>query len=613
MDTAYKSPVKSGRLHRLTLFVGATTRTVPLPKQGTFRIGAAMECELALPDCGLWPVHAVLELTSQGTRLCHAAGQSAPIWVNGRRLADQWQLVTGDSIQLGNSIDAAEGVTLVYSGTPGLHTPHAQLNTEEFRRRLADEVERGMRTDRPVAVLCILLEHSDGDALAHALDCVEHSIRSVDLLGVVGGPEILVCLTDTGAAAAQAGQRVIQCLQRNEVSARAGFTISPDDSSDPDALIAGAREACQNSPPGEVRGLEQAARRDLVGTTRLVSADPAMRRLLDLVRRLAPTSLPVLILGETGVGKDVLAQAVHYWSSRSHGPFVAINCASISPSLFETELFGHTKGAFTGATDAKKGLLESAAGGTVFLDEIGECPPNSQAKLLRAIESRSVTRVGSVTERTIDVRIVAATNSDLQARVAQGLFRPDLFFRLNAALVEVPALRDRPLDIGVLARHFLAGVRTSSPQSPQSISPSAMRRLTLHDWPGNVRELRNVIEFAAATGATGTLRALDLPPSIASKAAPWLTRQNIEPAPPGSNLGDSPFERFDLRRFTTLKEELQALERTRMAEALESVGGVQNRAAELLGMPLRTFVSKMQQYGLGAARRGTAPKAGADS
>jgi DNA-binding NtrC family response regulator len=334
-----------------------------------------------------------------------------------------------------------------------------------------------------------------------------------------------------------------------------------------------------------------------LGERTVVVADPAMVRLYELIRRLAASELPVLILGETGAGKENAAFAVHHWSRRSDKPFVAINCASIAETLVESELFGHEKGAFTGAAASKPGLFETANEGTVFLDEVGELPLAVQAKLLRALETRRILRVGGTREREIDIRIVAATHRHLETEVAAGRFRQDLFFRLGVATVVLPALRDRQYEVRVLAERFLAAAGASSGGGPLSLAPGTLAILERYGWPGNVRELKNTLEYVAATVTEPVVEPRHLPERILAAVVPPVAPSAAAPGPEGGPSEASPGSE-PLRRAVPLAEELRTLERERMAEALRVTGGVKVRAAELLGMPLRTFTFKCKQYGL---------------
>ncbi len=246
----------------------------------------------------------------------------------------------------------------------------------------------------------------------------------------------------------------------------------------------------------------------------VIAESPAMQRLLRMVCRVAPAETTVLIEGESGSGKEVIARALHDLSPRRSRPFIAINCAVLTENLLESELFGHERGAFTGAISQKKGKVELADGGTLFLDEIGELAPGLQAKLLRVLQQREFERVGGTRTLRLDVRVIAATNRDLQSEVKNGAFRKDLFHRLNVISIAAPPLRERPDDIVPLALHFLERGRSKAVRQVQGISVSAKHCLLRHSWPGNVRELENVIERALILGDTALIESEDFPLSV---------------------------------------------------------------------------------------------------
>jgi two-component system, NtrC family, response regulator AtoC len=312
----------------------------------------------------------------------------------------------------------------------------------------------------------------------------------------------------------------------------------------------------------------------------IIVRDPAMQRLFALTDRLAQGVINVLILGETGVGKEVVAEAIHRSSPRSEAPFIRINCAALSETLLESDLFGHERGAFTGAVAAKPGLLEVANGGSVFLDEVGELSPSLQAKLLRVIETHEAMRVGGLRARPVDVRFLFATNRDLELEVARGTFRADLFFRLRGAAVEVPPLRERSVEVIPLAEAFLARAAAKMNLSKVPIlTDGAQASLLAYSWPGNVRELRNVVERAVLLCSDESIRAEDLALQVIATAATQLPSA------------------ADARRATEIPV-LGQRERERIAQALHDCGGNQSRAAESLGMPRRTLVRKIAQLGL---------------
>jgi DNA-binding NtrC family response regulator len=326
-----------------------------------------------------------------------------------------------------------------------------------------------------------------------------------------------------------------------------------------------------------------------------VIRDEAMRKLHAMVGRVADGTISVLLLGETGVGKEVLAQTIHARSPRASGPFVALHCAALSGTLLESELFGHEKGAFTGAAAAKAGLLESAEGGTVFLDEVGELPPDVQVKLLRVIEERKVQRVGALRPRPIDVRLVSATHRDLEAEVRAGRFREDLFFRLNGIALTIPPLRERPSEVAELARRFIARV---SAQLGRAVTPTlsaeALALLEGYRWPGNIRELRNTIERAVVLCAGPAILPEHLPLDRMRAAAPPAA------APPASAPATAPPPASG-----PLRGEIEALERQRIVDALERCAGNQTQAAALLGMPRRTLVAKLVAHNIPRPRKRT--------
>jgi DNA-binding NtrC family response regulator len=306
-----------------------------------------------------------------------------------------------------------------------------------------------------------------------------------------------------------------------------------------------------------------------------------MRDALLLLRRAARSDLPVLLLGETGTGKELAAREVHRASPRADKPFLAINCGAISPSLLESTLFGHERGAFTGADRARAGIFEEANGGSVLLDEVGELSSSAQAALLRVLETKRVTRVGSHKEVAVDVRIIAATHRDLYSMAERGEFRLDFLHRISVIAVELPALRQRREDIEPLARYFL-----SQGFGAREIHPRAVARLRAYEWPGNVRELRNVIARAAALSAGPCVLESDLPDLALRRA------KGVEPR--RDAMLRKPAAAAVLALPVDLRAQLRDLERSALLRALEIAGGHQRTAAELLGLPLRTFERRLR-------------------
>jgi DNA-binding NtrC family response regulator len=307
-----------------------------------------------------------------------------------------------------------------------------------------------------------------------------------------------------------------------------------------------------------------------------VGSSLAMRRIFALLARLAPTDLTITLVGETGTGKDVLARAIHDVSPRARAPFVVFDCAAAAPSLIESELFGHEKGAFTSAVAARPGVFERAHRGTLFIDEIGELPLDLQPKLLRALEERRVQRVGGGNVRPFDVRIVAATNRNLAAQVEGGAFRQDLFFRLSTAILQVPPLREHVDDLPDLIATFLAQMGR-----PLTVTPKALALLRAHDWPGNVRELRNVINAAAALARDAQLDVKDLV-LFKQRSSSGATPTAV-PAPAASGA-------------IVVGQSLQAQEKAAIQQALEAHGGNRTHAARSLGIAISTLYTKIKKY-----------------
>ncbi len=326
-------------------------------------------------------------------------------------------------------------------------------------------------------------------------------------------------------------------------------------------------------------------RRQLSERWEMIGASEPMKRLREEITRVAPADAPVLITGEYGTGKEVVARNLHLLGPRSAGPFVAVNCAAIPHELIESELFGHEKGSFTGAHERRIGHLEAADEGTLFLDEIGDMPLAAQAKVLRALETHEITRVGGTRPLRVDIRVIAATNADLAKAVEEKTFRMDLFYRLNVVPLRVPALRERPDDVAPLARHFLAGIGVRSGRRPRELDPEAADFLATLDYPGNVRQLRNLIE-AAHVFAEGVIARSDLERILESGPAMSV--------PPRSSPSaeENP---FSAKTFEAFKNEGEALF---FRLKLEENGGNVKRTAERLGMQRSHLYKKLDRYGL---------------
>jgi len=317
----------------------------------------------------------------------------------------------------------------------------------------------------------------------------------------------------------------------------------------------------------------------------IIGSSEAMRQVLDMVAMIAPSEATVLITGESGTGKELIARAIHQVSARAGGPLVAVNCAALAESLLESELFGHEKGAFTGAERRREGRFMQADGGTIFLDEIGEVSQATQLRLLRVLQEREVVRVGGDATLPVDVRVLAATNRDLRALVADGRFRQDLYYRLNVVALELPPLRERTGDIPLLAAHFLQKYGARNKKNIKGFTPMAMDYLLRYGWPGNVRELENAVERAVVMAAGDFAGERELPPRLVADA-------RAARAPRGQDVGSD-----ETAAMPAMP--LEEVEKRAVLAALREAGGNKSQAARKLGVTRKTLHAKLRKYGAG--------------
>ncbi len=346
----------------------------------------------------------------------------------------------------------------------------------------------------------------------------------------------------------------------------------------------------------------------------LVGTSSGMQEVFKMIERVADTDSTVLILGESGTGKELIARALHYNSRRQFAPFVPINCSALPENLLESELFGHRKGAFTGAVNDKKGLFQEADGGTIFLDEIGTMPAVLQSRLLRVLQEKEVRRVGDNVPITVNVRVLAATNETLEKRIKEGTFREDLYYRLNVIPIHMPALREHKDDIPLLVVHFLKSRLNPKTGKPFQITRSAMDVLSANDWPGNVRELENAVERGCALCDDGVIRIADLPPALKKNAPPDGSDEIIEVTAPPPVSGDTTIRMVKDRStgsavvapagfsqsLTSLKDFLREQELGYLNRALAQTGGDKESAAQLLGVSVATLYRKLAEEEAGA-------------
>jgi DNA-binding NtrC family response regulator len=549
--------------------VDGVVTTHALPPAGSIDIGRGSNCDLVIEHPSVSRHHATLQITPlqivdvrsrNGTRLRGAQlepGISTPIAI-------------GEAVQLGQATVLIHHKRLVLDETGG---PARERSSEALKRQLDIECARSARSGSPFAYLRV---HVVRGTVPY--DQLRNTLRMTDVVAETG-TQFELLLPDTSAEhVAGAVSRVRQLLAKQHADARIAAARYPYDGTTPEALISRVWEQLDQPLPNQATEMD------------------AVRA---LIAQVAVADVSVLINGETGVGKELCAEMLHRQSRRSNRPFVKLNCSTIPESLIESELFGHERGAFTGATASTPGLFEAGDTGTVFLDEIGELPLPAQAKLLRVLEERVVRRVGSTTGRTLDVRFVCATNRDLLLEIEAGRFRRDLYYRINGVTIMLPPLRERPGEIVALARAFAA--RNRSGTGP-TLDDDVIGALQRHPWPGNIRELRNTIERAVLLAGTGPLRPEHLiigttPPRRSSVPTMPLERlsssdMTIAP-PPGPPVED------DAR----LADAVADLERRRILDALERCGGNQTRAARMLGISRNTLLARLDAYGLPRPRK----------
>ncbi len=565
--------------HYLVVFEADSTRMWSIPPLGDSVIGRGETADLRLDDHAISRSHVRLSVLPHGVRVSDLESQNGTL-INDERLVGSRMLQSGDVITVG-------AVVLVFHADARAGISQGVLEASAFRLRLEQELERAADFHRQVGIAALNL--GPGADRARAAFALEGVLRRLDVASFLSGDLLVLLFPEASLAVAdRLASRALRALASSCPQMRGGLAGYPSDGPDADTLLAGARDAAAGAQVGAMRQAAASFRVLELGTAKALIADPVMVRLYLLAERLAKSDLPVVVYGETGSGKELLASSVHHFSPRRSGRLVALNCAALHESLIESELFGHTRGAFTGAVGERVGLLEAAHGGTVFLDELGELTLPIQAKLLRALENKRITRLGETEERPIDIRLVAATHRDLTAEVKAGRFREDLYFRLSGASLVVPPLRDRLRELPMLARTFLEQACVKLGRAPLEASAGAMAALAALPWPGNVRELKNTMEYFAAMVTEPSLEAFH----VAERFAP--------PAEATAASDDSPAVMPS--SFRSLPEEVRELEKMRIEQSLKATDWNQTRAAELIGMPLRTFVTKLKLYEISRAR-----------
>jgi len=495
-------------------------------------------------------------------------------FLNGERIRERVCIGPDDEITMGS-------VTItLHGGAAGSATLAGE---ERFIEVVAEELSRAATFRRPVAVVALI--SVDGAARRAWTRAVRDALRPVDRLAPVSADQLLVLLPEADRADVR---RILgRVAEAHEL--HVGVAVgAPHHTTSAEELVEAARQALSDTEDAD------GSDGDAPGW---IARSPAMVRLFQTVDQVAPSLLSVLIRGETGAGKEVVARALHQRSDRKEGPLRCINCGAIPANLVESTLFGHVKGAFTGAEQQRAGVFEEARGGTVLLDEIGELSLAAQVALLRVLETRCVQRVGSSKDIEVDVRVLAATHRDLAAMCEEGSFRLDLLYRLNPVTLHVPPLRERVEEIEPLVERFVAQANQLNRRSVVGPSRQALDVLRSYGWPGNVRELRNVVERAVVVAGEGTFSVEHLPERVVGRPlalehTPSVALRADEPGPPAERVDEV---RAGLRALD-LKLRVQEHEQALIRAALAEEGGNQTQAARRLQMPRRTLVYKLKAY-----------------
>jgi DNA-binding NtrC family response regulator len=612
-NTENRIAVDVGGRRRLSLLVMGERGvfTYPLPDEGVLRIGRSEQCEISVGDAQLSREHAKFVVGS--VLAIVDLGSSNGTCVDGVQLVahEAAPLLPGSVVTMGNTVVVVQHAS-------------AEARTRQlwshgyFESRLEEECARAAQRKTTFAVLRVRFDPATAGAIEWRLSA---SVGPEHVVAGYAPGQYEVLLSDVSPEDAERQGEELAAALAYEGTPGPEVTVAcfPRDGRTPEALLgATTRDSDDDEAPELPPG-------------------GALERLRTVAERFAAGTIPVLLLGETGVGKDVLSAMIHRLSPRVARPYVCINCGALPVTLVESALFGHERGAFTGATSSKEGLLESANGGTVFLDEVAEIPLAAQATLLRVLDQGEVLRVGATRTRPIDVRFIAATNRDLEHEVDRGRFRQDLYFRLAAATIVIPPLRERVAEVGPLARAFVRrACRELSRARVPRILPEALTALERHAWPGNVRELRNVVERAVLLAGDGDIgvaqlpqekmggrrlptqvppsgrRLSDMPPRPPSlpppsmpppssrdgrtfSTAPPRTPSMVVPPPPSSVPSSVPPLHVSARMTEALARDPEA---ANLLAVLDACDWNQTKAAKKLGISRRTLVSRLSAYGL---------------
>jgi len=564
----------------------------PLSEGEPIVIGRAPPSQVRIRDASLSREHARFTL-SGGVVIVEDLGSTNGTWIRGAKTT-RGEARPGDELVLGRVFVSIRVQPSEANVLPGL------MGYEQLRVTLEGEVVRARYFGRSLSLLMVRAARGAGAHVGRFCSRVQTLLRPVDRMALYSLDAIAILIPEAGPKAAhELAQAIARKGTEDDPQLLVGVAPFPDAATTAEELLEVGWNAVQHATS------EDPVRMTRLGSWTCASASercgaegepvvvsPAMRGIFNAVARLSRSTIPVLLHGETGTGKEVVARAIHEQGARRSRPMVCVNCGAIAQQLMESTLFGHEKGAFTGASQQQKGVFEAADGGTVFLDEVGELPAAAQAALLRVLESKRVTRLGSSKEFEVDVRLITATHRDLEAMCQTGGFRLDLLYRLNAMTLTIPPLRARPEEIEELALRFLRQANEANDRGLRGIEAEALALLKGYAWPGNVRELRNAIERAVVIAEGDWITKQDLPERI--RLAPRAAAPtHPEAAPEVEELPSSARSAGG-----DLKARLLRYEAEIIVDALRAADWNQTEAARALGMPLRTLVHKLKTLGI---------------
>jgi DNA-binding NtrC family response regulator/pSer/pThr/pTyr-binding forkhead associated (FHA) protein len=580
--TLRHDPAGPGGLNLVAVGNGEA-KTFPVVEGAELVIGRGYPSDVIFKDASISRTHAKLRIQDGALEITDLQSTNG-VWIAGRCVREG-KVPAGEPLRIGN-------VTLMLQSSPS--RVHGMDDYDEIAHWLEREIARAQSFGRPLALMSLAYPSTKTTSATLQVPVWQRlntSLRDVDRMGMYAPWEVLVGMPETTRAEALS----IGASVAKGTDLRVAVAQFPEDGRTLDELLAAVHKP-------------RAARETVEAPARPAAIDsPAMQRVRQELQRIAASKLPVLLIGETGVGKELMAKQVHLQSPRSTQPFVAFNCASVPQTLLESVLFGHEKGAFTGADRTTRGVFEQASGGTLFLDEVGELSQALQAALLRVLETSTFRRVGSERDLTVDVRIVAATHRDLEALGQQGTFRPDLLFRLEGALIRVPPLRERREEILPLAQAFLYDACIDNGFGQKHLTKASQDALLRHTWPGNVRELKNAIFRAAVVATTDQVDPRDLPHRVTAAApisASLTPGSSPSPSlpPPMLAVPTLPEAEASDGEQLSYKDKVRAqvdrYEYDLIAAALSKHGGNQTAAAHDLKIPVRTLAHKMKELGI---------------